>query len=134
MGPFRLVAAKPRHWSAGDGSLTWRHLGKGIINSDGEVWKVQRKAGLAFLNTKNLQVLTDIALPQYLSQSVEYLKTTAEGCREVDLQAVFHEITTQLMGKMAYNVCFHSYLVSFPLTSQTGLYLLTNRADGNAWR
>lgn len=83
------------------------HIGQGIINSDGELWKVQRKAGLAFLNTKNLKVLTDIALPQYLSQSVEYLKTTAEGCRKVDLQAVFHEITTQLMGKMAYNVCSH---------------------------
>ncbi|KUI69205.1 Cytochrome P450 94A1 [Cytospora mali] len=82
-------------------------LGQGIINSDGELWKVQRKAGLAFLNTKNLQVLTDVALPQYLSQSIEYLKATAERSREVDLQAVFHEITTQLMGKMAYNMNMH---------------------------
>lgn len=62
---------------------------------------------MAFLNNKNLQVLTDVALPQYLSQSIDYLKATAEGCRQVDLQAVFHEITTQLMGKMAYNVCYH---------------------------
>ena len=77
------------------------------------MWKVQRKAGMAFLNTKNLQVLTDVALPQYLSQSIDYLEAAAEGCREVDLQAVFHEITTQLMGKMAYNVrplCFPTSL------------------------
>ncbi|ROW08218.1 hypothetical protein VMCG_03085 [Cytospora schulzeri] len=85
----------------------WDLFGKGIINSDGESWKVQRKAGMAFLNTKNLQVLTDVALPQYLSQSIENLRATAEDCREVDLQAVFHEITTQLMGKMAYNMDMH---------------------------
>lgn len=84
-------------------------LGHGIINSDGELWRVQRKAGIAFLNSKNLQVLNDVALPQYLSQSIEYLRSSAEGCREVDLQAVFHEITTQLMGKMAYNVCSHIF-------------------------
>lgn len=56
------------------------------------------------MNTKNLQVLTDVALPQYLEQSINYLKATCDSHREADLQAVFHEITSQLMGKMAYNV------------------------------
>lgn len=84
--------------------------GHGIINSDGELWKVQRKAGLAFLNTRNLQVLTDVALPQYLAQSVEFLKSRSRDVREADLQSVFHEITTQLMGKLAYNVCCHATL------------------------
>lgn len=84
--------------------------GHGIINSDGELWKVQRKAGLAFLNTKNLQVLTDVALPQYLAQSVDFLKSRSRDVREADLQSVFHEITTQLMGKLAYNVCCHPNL------------------------
>ena len=55
-----------------------------------------------------MRILTDIALPQYLSQSINYLKRQS-GQSVVDLQHVFHEITTQLMGKMAYNVC--------PLTS-----------------
>lgn len=84
--------------------------GHGIINSDGELWKVQRKAGLAFLNTKNLQVLTDVALPQYLAQSVDFLKSRSRDVREADLQSVFHEITTQLMGKLAYNVRCHPTL------------------------
>lgn len=84
--------------------------GHGIINSDGELWKVQRKAGLAFLNTKNLQVLTDVALPQYLAQSVDFLKSRSQDVREADLQAVFHEITTQLIVKLAYNVCCHPTL------------------------
>ena len=43
-----------------------------------------------------------MALPQYLSESVEYLKSNI-GKDAVDLQHVFHEITTKLMGKMAYN-------------------------------
>lgn len=86
----------------------WDLFGHGIINSDGELWKVQRKAGLAFLNTKNLQVLTDVALPQYLAQSVELLKSRSRDVREADLQSVFHEITTQLMGKLAYNMEMHA--------------------------
>ncbi|KAK1463744.1 cytochrome P450 [Colletotrichum cuscutae] len=82
-------------------------FGNGIINVDGDLWKVQRKAGLNFLNTSNLKVLTDVALPQYLSQSVAYLGSQS-GSDVVDLQAVFHEITTQLMGKMAYNMEMHA--------------------------
>lgn len=66
------------------------------------MWKTQRKAGLGFLNTANLRVLTDVALPNILQDSIEYLQSR-KGT--VDLQHVFHEITTQLMGKMAYNVC-----------------------------
>ena len=47
--------------------------------------------------------MTDVALPRYLSQSVEFLRARTDGT-VVDLQAVFLEITSQLMGKMAYNV------------------------------
>lgn len=78
--------------------------GHGIINSDGELWRVQRKAGLNFLSNKNLQVLTHVALPEYLAQSINLLKSKCEESREADLQAVFLEITSQLMGRMAYNV------------------------------
>jgi hypothetical protein len=84
-------------------SCLYVSLGNGIINADGDFWKLQRKAGLNFLNTANLRVLTDIALPRYLAQSVAYLRQQASE-NVVDLQHVFHEITTQLMGKMAYNV------------------------------
>ncbi|KAK2049144.1 cytochrome P450 [Colletotrichum somersetense] len=82
-------------------------FGNGIINVDGELWRVQRKAGLNFLNTSNLRILTDVALPRYLSRSVAYLEAKADK-GVVDLQAVFHEITTQLMGKLAYNMEMHA--------------------------
>ena len=82
-------------------------LGNGIINADGDLWRVQRKAGLNFLNTSNLKVLTEMALPQYLKENITTL-SKLESRDVVDLQAVFNELTTQLMGKMAYDVCCSS--------------------------
>ncbi|KAK0709824.1 cytochrome P450 [Lasiosphaeria miniovina] len=86
---------------------SWDLFGNGIINADGELWKLQRKAGLAFLNTANLRVLTEVALPQYLFESVNEIKATI-GEEVIDLQHVFHEITTKLMGRMAYNMEMHA--------------------------
>ncbi|KAI1814899.1 cytochrome P450 [Poronia punctata] len=87
---------------------SWDLFGDGIINADGELWKAQRKAGLHFLNVPNLRVLTDIALPKYLSRSVDYLKARAKEGGAVDLQFVFHEVTSLLMGKMAYDMEMHA--------------------------
>lgn len=83
-------------------SRSWDLFGHGIINVDGDAWKRQRKAGLAFLSNANLRVLTEVALPRYLGESVEALRGV--GGREVDMQGVFHEITTRLMGEMAYGM------------------------------
>ncbi|KAB5583018.1 cytochrome P450 [Coniochaeta sp. 2T2.1] len=89
-------------------SRAWDLFGHGIINADGEAWRLQRKAGAAFLSTANLRVLTDIALPQFLGEELEKLKGVADRKEETDLQEVFHEITTQLMGRMAYNMEMHT--------------------------
>lgn len=77
--------------------------GYGIINADGDLWKAQRKAGLHFLNTPNLKILTDVALPHHLSTTIEDLQTK-ESDQIVDLEHIFLELTTQLMGQMAYGV------------------------------
>ncbi|KAH8684443.1 cytochrome P450, partial [Tricladium varicosporioides] len=87
-------------------SRSWDLFGNGIVNADGELWKVQRKAGLNFLSNANLKVLTEVALPLYLMQSIRHLRSTG-GDSVTDLQAVFHELTTQLMGRMAYDVEMH---------------------------
>ncbi|XXG95626.1 hypothetical protein Hte_001894 [Hypoxylon texense] len=83
-------------------------FGNGIINVDGGLWKAQRKAGLAFLNASNLRVLTDVALPRYLDQAIKHLNEKARDGNVVDLQMIFHEITSQLMGKMAYDMEMHA--------------------------
>ncbi|KAK0120042.1 hypothetical protein ONS95_011456 [Cadophora gregata] len=86
---------------------SWDLFGNGIINADGELWKVQRKAGLHFLNNTNLKVLNDVALPDYLNETVESLQEVKQGS-VVDLEEVLHELTTQLMGRMAYNMDIHN--------------------------
>jgi len=78
--------------------------GNGIINADGELWKVQRKAGMHFLNNANLKVLTDVALPQYLRSSINDIRERGKD-KIIDLEEVMLELTTQIMGKMAYDVC-----------------------------
>ncbi|KAM0252724.1 hypothetical protein ACHAP5_001016 [Fusarium lateritium] len=87
---------------------SWDLFGHGIINVDGEFWRLQRKAGLRFLSTAALKTLTNERLPIYLGQAIEGLKGKAGGKEVVDLQVVIHEVTTQLMGRMAYNMEMHA--------------------------
>jgi len=100
-------------------SRAWDLFGRGIINADGEAWRLQRRAGAAFLSTANLRVLTEVALPRFLGEEVERLRGLADGDagdpgdgkgegEVADLQEVFHEITTRLMGRMAYNMEMHT--------------------------
>jgi hypothetical protein len=78
-------------------------LGNGIINTDGDLWKIQRKAGLQFLSNPNLKVLTDVALPKYLNDSIQTLQKYTKGS-VIDLEDTFHELTTILFGFLAFNV------------------------------
>lgn len=90
---------------------SWDLFGNGIINSDGNAWKVQRKAGLHFLNKENLRVMCEVVLPKYLEEMVETLDGVAERGEVVELEGVLLELTTKLMGKMAYDVCLISLLL-----------------------
>ncbi|KFY37468.1 hypothetical protein V495_07167 [Pseudogymnoascus sp. VKM F-4514 (FW-929)] len=78
-------------------------FGHGIINADGELWKIQRKAGLQFLNNANLKVLEEVALPRDLHTIVRELYDMDVN-KPVDLQAVLLSLTTKLMGRMAYDM------------------------------
>ncbi|EPE04978.1 cytochrome p450 [Ophiostoma piceae UAMH 11346] len=102
--------------------MLWDLFGHGIVNADGDIWRVQRKAGLAFLNTANIRILTDIALPKHLAEILVLLGTSADTKdKEVDLQAVFHELTSCIMGKMAYNMEMHAdddFTMAFDFASE----------------
>ncbi|KAJ8126819.1 hypothetical protein O1611_g6817 [Lasiodiplodia mahajangana] len=123
---------------------SWDLFGNGIINADGELWKAQRKAGTHFLNSPNLRVLTDIALPRYLNRSVDHLRAQARSGEIVDLQLVFHEITSMLMGKMAYDMEIHAddeFTVAFDYASgavtarfQNPLWFITEKFTGSKFR
>jgi len=89
---------------------SWDLFGHGIINVDGPLWKAQRRAGLAFLSVQKLRVLTEVALPGYIEVMCRELLLprkgawTGVGTGVVDLQSVFHGLTTRLMGRMAYGM------------------------------
>ncbi|KAF8862255.1 cytochrome P450 [Acephala macrosclerotiorum] len=122
---------------------SWDLFGNGIINADGDLWKVQRKAGLNFLSNANLKVLTDIALPEYLDRTIQDLEKRDAGS-VIDLEEVLHELTTQIMGQMAYNMNIHNsdpFSKSFDFASgatgkrfQNPLWLITEIFFGGEFR
>ncbi|KAI5866314.1 cytochrome P450 [Durotheca rogersii] len=119
-------------------------FGAGIINVDGELWKAQRRVGLAFLSASNLRVLTHVALPRYRDRATRRLSAHARAGSVADLQSVFHEITSQLMGKMAYDMEMHSdddFTVAFEYSSgvtagrfQNPLWFITEAFTGRRFR
>ena len=78
--------------------------GNGIINADGDLWKIQRKAGLRFFSNSNLKSFIDDTLPPLLEDTKQLLDQAVVSGETVDLQATFLELTTRLMGKFAYDV------------------------------
>nr|UYD62322.1 cytochrome P450 [Leptographium qinlingense (nom. inval.)] len=107
-------------------------FGHGIVNADGDAWRVQRKAGLAFLNPANTRVLTDVALPMHLEDTLRHLTAASEQRREIDLQAVFHELTSCIMGKMAYNMEMHAD-DAFTLAFDYASGAITERFQNPLW-
>lgn len=82
-------------------------FGDGIINTDGPVWQAQRKAGHKFFTRKRLQHLREDMLPLILEDQCKVLSEAGVKGQEVDLQAVVHEITTRIMGQIAYGQEMH---------------------------
>lgn len=70
---------------------------------------MQRKAGLQFLSNPNIRVLTDVALPKYLDDTLQRLQEVKRGVA-MDLEETFHELTTNLFGYLAFDVRKLSHL------------------------
>lgn len=96
-------------------------FGGGIINADGEAWRLQRRAGQRFLGANLAGLTGEAGLGRCLAgmmgelESAAVTPTAAGGGKDemvgekvVDLQALLHEMTTQLMGSMAYGMEMHA--------------------------
>jgi len=79
-------------------------VGNGIINADGELWRIQRKAGLRFFSNANLKTFINDILPPLLAETKRDLDEASRTGAVIDLQNVLLELTTRLIGKMAYDV------------------------------
>lgn len=80
------------------------HPGYGIINANGELWKAQRKAGLKFFSGSNLDSMIEDVLPEAYLKMRAQLNSAAESGAQIDLQKLFLDLTTNVVGVMAYDV------------------------------
>ncbi len=111
MGPFRYGPCKlAQKIGATD------HTGYGIINATGDLWRAQRKAGLKFFAGANLDALVEEVLPAVYAQTQLKLTEHANTGAVVDMQKVFLDMTTAVVGQMAYDASVHS---DSGLTDQT---------------
>jgi len=76
------------------------------------LWKIQRKAGLRFFSNANLKTFIDDVLPPILADAERSLDDAARERTQIDLQSVMLELTTRLMGKMAYDVRLNNPCIS----------------------
>ncbi|XP_057971220.1 cytochrome P450 CYP94D108-like [Malania oleifera] len=80
-------------------------LGRGIFNSDGELWKVQRKTASYEFNTKSLRnfVFENVAV-EIRTRLVPVLKSASETLEVLDLQDVLERFAFDNVCKVAFDV------------------------------
>lgn len=83
---------------------SWDLFGDGIINADGDLWRIQRKAGLRFFSNANLKSFIEDVVPPILADTENFLDDASRKCSVIDLQIVLLDLTTRLMGNMAYDM------------------------------
>ncbi|KAL2413621.1 Cytochrome P450 [Exophiala dermatitidis] len=84
---------------------SWDLFGYGIINATGDLWRTQRKAGLKFFSGTNLDILIEEVLPEiYEDNTRKQLVQAAKDGSVIDLQKIFLDLTTTVVGHMAYDM------------------------------
>lgn len=67
-------------------------------------WKRQRKSAVRFFNNANLKTLVDVFLPRFICDVKRDLHLKAQSQKPLDLEVVFTDLTTRIMGVLAYDV------------------------------
>jgi cytochrome P450 len=80
-------------------------LGRGIFNSDGKLWKVQRKTASHEFNTKSLRnfVMQNVAV-EVNTRLVPILTKASETAHVLDLQDILERFAFDNVCKLAFNV------------------------------
>ncbi|EXJ67418.1 uncharacterized protein A1O5_09431 [Cladophialophora psammophila CBS 110553] len=124
---------------------SWDLFGYGIINASGELWRAQRKAGLKFFSGTNLDIMIEDVLPEiYQASTRNVLSQAAQDRSAVDLQKIFHDLTTTVVGHMAYDMeidasspfskAFDHASSQIGLRFQNPLYRFTEIFTGSSFR
>ncbi|XP_028767403.1 cytochrome P450 94A1-like [Neltuma alba] len=85
-------------------SLLHDFLGTGIFNSDGDLWKVQRKTASYEFNTKSLRnfVIENVTV-EIQTRLVPLLSGASDGHRVLDLQDILERFAFDNICKLAFN-------------------------------
>ncbi|KAI5663998.1 hypothetical protein M9H77_23321 [Catharanthus roseus] len=80
-------------------------LGKGIFNSDGELWKIQRKTASYEFNTKSLRnfVMENVRI-ELQTRLIPLFQSAAKSNRVLDLQEILERFAFDNICKLAFNV------------------------------
>ncbi|KAF8403713.1 hypothetical protein HHK36_011817 [Tetracentron sinense] len=80
-------------------------LGQGIFNSDGNIWKVQRKTASHEFNTKSLRNFAmQSAKEEIQTRLIPLLKKAAEMNHPIDVQEILERFAFDNVCKVAFNV------------------------------
>ncbi|XP_022764670.1 cytochrome P450 94A1-like [Durio zibethinus] len=80
-------------------------LGQGIFNSDGELWKIQRKTASYEFNTKSLRnFIVDIVRIEASTRLIPVLSQASKTQQVLDLQDILEQFAFDNICKLAFNV------------------------------
>ncbi|OMO94446.1 Cytochrome P450 [Corchorus olitorius] len=80
-------------------------LGQGIFNSDGELWKIQRKTASYEFNTKSLRnFIIDNVRVETFTRLIPVLNQASKTQQVLDLQDVLEQFSFDNICKLAFNV------------------------------
>ncbi|KAL4385877.1 hypothetical protein GQ457_09G027590 [Hibiscus cannabinus] len=80
-------------------------FGQGIFNSDGDLWKVQRKAVSSEFSSKSIRNFTmDTVVLEILTRLIPVLNRASETNQELDLQEIFEQFAFDNICKLVFNV------------------------------
>ncbi|PNX66809.1 cytochrome p450, partial [Trifolium pratense] len=80
-------------------------LGNGIFNSDGVLWKLQRKTASYEFNTKSLRnFIVEIVTVETQTRLIPILSKATENNQILDLQNILEQFAFDNVCKLAFNV------------------------------
>ncbi|BBM97362.1 protein MpCYP704-like1 [Marchantia polymorpha subsp. ruderalis] len=90
-------------------------LGDGIFNTDGEMWRTQRKTAAAEFSLKALRDFSADSFKEYACQLANVTAQLAFEGRSYDMQDLYMRMTLDSIGKIGFGVNIGSLSDSFPL-------------------
>ncbi|KAJ3161543.1 hypothetical protein HDU88_007276, partial [Geranomyces variabilis] len=85
--------------------IAFRDLfGNGIINSDGAMWKIQRKAGASFFSPRNIKRWVEEVFPLHMTRLHAVLARAAAANVVVNVQELVLEFTLRVFLDIAYGI------------------------------